>query len=57
MFYRDGSRFEGVWENDRRRAGHGVLEWDNGDVYEGCFASNGLYHGQGKLTIEHSGDV
>jgi hypothetical protein len=57
IFYRDGSVFEGAWHNDHRRPGSGTLEWDTGDVYQGAFAQSGLYHGQGKLTLAHSGDV
>ena len=48
--------YTGAFNPDGARHGKGVLQWANGDVYEGEF-KNGLRHGTGKYEEKLSGQV
>ncbi|CAI2360757.1 unnamed protein product [Moneuplotes crassus] len=50
--FRDGRRYEGLWENDLR-TGYGVKKYLNGDHYVGHF-HEGKAHGKGIYTWKNS---
>ena len=58
LIYKDGSFYEGTWEDGMPRHGKGTYKYggtynygENRDVYEGEFR-DGKFHGQGKLIYK-----
>lgn len=49
-YYADGGVYSGKLDENGLANGRGILEWPNGNRYEGEF-HNGMFHGQGKFTM------
>ena len=51
MEYKDGSVYEGQWENDKRHSEEtkNIYTWPNGTTYKGAF-NNDKFHGQGAIN-------
>ena len=54
MIWADGSRFDGIWQNDKRVNGRMIMV--NGYVYIGKF-KNDLFHGPNEMLLLPSSTI